>query len=81
MIGRPRIVALSGHRVVGTNSEAQLVQVGLAEQNGTGRAQTASDCRVAVGDVLREGKMLTYDLGGAASCSAVGKALAEAVAR
>ncbi len=35
----------------------------------------------AVGAVLSEGTVLTYDLGGDATCSAVGRALAEAVAR
>jgi len=35
----------------------------------------------AVVDVLREGRALTYDLGGDASCSQVGEAIREAVAR
>jgi len=40
----------------------------------------ASAIDAAVGFTLREGKALTYDLGGDASCSDVGEALREAVA-
>jgi 3-isopropylmalate dehydrogenase len=54
----------------------------LGDRYGDERLTTLADrIETAVGDVLREGKMLTYDLGGEASCSAVGSALAEAVAR
>jgi isocitrate/isopropylmalate dehydrogenase len=41
----------------------------------------ALDIEAAVGETLRDGKTLTYDLGGSAKCSELGEALREAVAK
>lgn len=53
----------------------------LADKKGDGAAgQAAVTVEQAVAEVLAQGKMLTYDLGGTAKCSQVGTALAERVA-
>ncbi|MCI4371446.1 MAG: isocitrate/isopropylmalate dehydrogenase family protein [Thermoplasmata archaeon] len=49
------------------------------KKNDRALRAAAKDVEAAVERVLRDGKVLTYDLGGRANCSAVGTAIADAV--
>ena len=56
MVERPRIAGGAKVGDVASAADGELVEIGLGEDDGAGRAQPCGQRRIAMGDVMREGQ-------------------------